>query len=100
MKILYCKVFSKRFPPHFYANYDKFFAFILIADSAMMNKLQQAAIAPIKTRVSPIAHPVAAKTLGRDRTPDPIAEAHNENILPLRLPLLSFPKALLNSVLL
>jgi hypothetical protein len=71
---------------------------VLIADSAIMKRLQHAAIAPKVTKPRPMAHPVAAKTLGKDKTPDPIADAHNEKILPLRLPLLSFPKALPKTV--
>lgn len=45
--------------------------------------------------MNPRAHPFKAKTYGNDKTPDPIAEAHNEKILPLSEPFSSLPNALL-----
>lgn len=62
--------------------------------------LQHAAMAPVAISMRPSIHPHKVKTYGNERTPDPIAEAHSENILPLSLPLLILPNALLKNVLL
>ena len=43
-------------------------------------------MAPRKINVIPNTHPLSAKTYGKERTPDPIAHAQRENILPLTLP--------------
>lgn len=51
-------------------------------------------------RMNPSAHPFKTSTQGKDKTPDPIAEAHNEKILPLKDPFSSFPKVLLKNGLL
>jgi len=55
---------------------------------------QQAAIAPIQINSMPSPIPHSFKTKGRDKTPDPIADAQRAKILPLRLPLSSFEKVL------
>jgi len=57
-------------------------------------------MAPTMINMKPIAHPFRASTKGRDNTPDPMAEAHNEKILPLSDPLSNLPNALLKKVLL
>ena len=62
--------------------------------------LQQAAIAPTTMSNSPNSQPHILSTYGSESTPDPIAEAQSEKILPLKLPLLNFPKALFMNVLL
>lgn len=55
---------------------------------------QKAAIAPVITKIIPITHPHKASTYGSESTPEPIADAHNENIEPLKEPFSSFPNAL------
>lgn len=82
-------------PPAFMANELRLLTLAKDAPSAIKIKLQHAAIAPMIIRIVPITHPVSASTKGNESTPDPMAEAHNENILPLKLPLFNFPKALL-----
>ena len=52
-------------------------------------------IAPMRMRMKPIVQPVRVSTYGKERTPDPIAEAQREKILPLREPFSSLPKVLL-----
>jgi hypothetical protein len=49
---------------------------------------------------NPISHPFRANTNGNDSTPEPIAEAHKEKMLPLREPFSNLPKALLKKYLL
>lgn len=44
--------------------------------------------------MKPITHPLRLSTKGRDSTPDPMAEAQSEKILPLRDPFSNLPKAL------
>jgi hypothetical protein len=73
-------------PPAFLASEFKLPTLPIIAPSAINNKLQQAAIAPTIIRVVPTTHPVRAKTKGNERTPDPMADAQSEKILPLKLP--------------
>ena len=48
----------------------------------------------MKMKSIPSAHPHNDRTYGKHKTPDPIAQAHNENILPLTLPLPIGPKVL------
>jgi hypothetical protein len=55
---------------------------------------------PRRINKKPRAHPLSASTKGRDKTPDPIAEAHREKILPLSEPFSSLPKARFMKVLL
>ena len=38
----------------------------------------------------PATYPLSLNTKGNESTPEPIADAHNAKILPLRLPLSSF----------
>ena len=46
----------------------------------------------------PRTHPLSASTNGSESTPEPIAEAQSENMLPLSEPFSSLPKALLKNV--
>lgn len=50
--------------------------------------------------IKPSAHPFNASTYGNESTPDPMALAHNEKILPLKEPFSNLPKALLKKGLL
>ena len=59
-----------------------------------MQQLHSAAKAPIIMKIIPYAHPQSLKTYGKLNTPDPTAEAHNEKILPLKLPFPNFEKVL------
>ena len=72
----------------------------LIEASTIKCKLQKAANAPTNNRQVPITKPFSARTYGRESTPDPIAAALNEKILPLMLPFSSFPNVLLKNGLL
>jgi hypothetical protein len=48
----------------------------------------------------PSTYPFSFRTYGKLRTPDPMAEAHKEKILPLRLPLPRGAKVLSKNVFL
>ena len=62
---------------------------------------QKLLIAPILIIIIPNIHPFSWKTFGNVSTPVPIAEAHNENMLPLKLPESIFDKFLcINDLLL
>lgn len=77
-----------------------------------MKRLQHAAIiytfnhhktlpmAPTMINTKPRTHPLSLRTYGSDSTPDPMADAQREKILPLKDPLSSLPKALLINVFL
>ena len=56
-----------------------------------------AATAPTTMNSIPFTYPQSLSTYGRLRTPDPIAAAHNEKILPLRLPFSSLENVLLKN---
>lgn len=62
--------------------------------------LQQAATAPININAIPSAQPFNAKTYGKDRTPEPIAQAQREKMEPLTLPFPTLEKVLSKNVLL
>jgi len=98
--MLIYKNLSILIPPTKFVNLDRFFTFALIADSAIINKLHAAANAPTSIKHRPSTHPLSPSTYGSDRTPDPIADAHSENMLPLSDPLSSFPNALFAKFLL
>ena len=91
---------SSLIPPTKFVNFDRFLTLAFIADSAIINKLHAAANAPTSIKHRPSTHPFSPSTYGSDSTPDPIADAHSENMLPLRDPLSSFPNALLAKFLL
>lgn len=86
--------FSKNGPPALLTNLDKFGRSSYTARCASIWLLQVAAIAPINIKRIPSAHPHKDKTYGKHKTPEPIAHAHNENILPLTLPLPIGPNVL------
>ena len=60
--ILICKNNSKAFPPTLFVNLEKFLTLALIADSAIMKRLQQAAKAPTRINKVPSTHPFSLRT--------------------------------------
>ena len=96
---IYSRIY-KNLPPDFNARLFKLGTLAITAPSAINIKLQHAAIAPTMISIVPTAQPVRANTYGNDSTPDPIAAAQREKILPLTLPFSSLPNVLLKNVLL
>lgn len=97
MRIFHCSRYISGFPPAFSASLFRLGTRAFYAPSAIKKRLQQAAIAPTMISTVPITQPVRARTYGSDKTPDPIAAAHKEKILPLKLPFSSLPKVLLKT---
>ena len=84
--------FSSVEPPAFLASDERLDKPVFTASSASIVLLQVAAIAPVNMNAIPRAQPQRASTYGSDNTPDPIAQAHSEKMLPLTEPLPTFEK--------
>ena len=91
-RIFPTRKFSSLLPPAARTSYEKFFTLAKVDASIMRYILQHAAIPPIMMKIIPRSQPLRASTYGRESTPEPIAAAQREKILPLREPFARGPK--------